>query len=117
MSRALPYHPEIHSRGRPGGVTVALFCVLLSAVSFAAWAVPRPGNDMAVIVSPWASRPDALLAIIRAGGQPTAAGRWSFIAFAGDGDDDFVSHLYASGAWLVIDAGGLTGCRSPISGV
>ncbi|EGF90809.1 hypothetical protein ABI_22200 [Asticcacaulis biprosthecium C19] len=88
---------------------------MLLAVTGGAATAPRPGQDLAVIVAPWSERPDALIAISHAGGRMTGAGRWSFIAFAAYDDAQLVSQLYASGAWLVIDAGGLAACQSPSS--
>ncbi|ESQ87236.1 hypothetical protein ABAC460_20925 [Asticcacaulis sp. AC460] len=108
----VPSFPQSRSSVR----IVALFSLLLLGVTCGAATAPQPGRDLAVIVAPWSQRPDALVAISHAGGRITGAGRWSFIAFAAHDDSRLVSQLYASGAWLVIDAGGLAACQSPSSG-
>lgn len=104
------------SRGK-GNFTVVIFCLLLAVVTTGVYVLPRPENDVAVIVSPLAARSDALKVILYADAQPTGVSRWSFIAFARNDGGALVSRLHASGAWLVLDAGGLSGCRLPMSGV
>ena len=56
-----------------------------------------PGQDTAAIVA-------------RAGGTILRLGGWNNVLVVRAGSTDFVSRLYASGAWLVLDARFATAC-------
>ncbi|MCC0806357.1 hypothetical protein FPV16_09040 [Methylobacterium sp. W2] len=57
--------------------------------------------------------------VARAGGSILRMGGWTNSIVVTAGPPDLVARLYASGAWLVIDAGDARGCdsasRSPAS--
>ena len=60
-------------------------------------AIGPPGRDMTAVVA-------------RAGGSILRTGGWANIVVATAGPSDLVARLYASGAWLVVDARFARGC-------
>ncbi|WP_181703631.1 hypothetical protein [Chthonobacter albigriseus] len=87
----------------------ALLCTLaVLAIALS----PKPGGHVAVILGPGSSEPAAVGAIAAADGLLVDGTGQSWIVVARSDNPDFVSALYAAGAWLVIDAGFGFGCTN-----
>jgi hypothetical protein len=83
------------------------FAVLATLVlPIAATALPA-SQTLAVIVSPGQ---DAAGIVARSGGTILRQGGWSNVLLVRAESSDLVARLYASGAWLVIDARSATAC-------
>jgi hypothetical protein len=89
--------------GRIAGAIALVACTWL-AVVVALTFLSAPGKSMA-IVGPQAQ---ALAAVTRANGRILASN--GYVTIARSDDADFVGHLYAAGALLVLDAEQAGGC-------
>ncbi|KQP42304.1 hypothetical protein ASF49_00105 [Methylobacterium sp. Leaf104] len=85
-----------------GGFAVIATLVLPVGVM----AVPM-SETVAVIAPPGR---DAAAIVARAGGTILRLGGWSNVLVVRAGSSDLVARLYASGAWLVVDARFATAC-------
>jgi len=70
------------------------------------------GGHVAVFGPPWAGFQDAARIVSLADGRILDAGATSNVVIAQASSPEFVSRLYAAGAWLVLDWENLAGCRS-----
>lgn len=68
--------------------------------------------EVAVVAPLWANAADAAEIVARSGGTIVASAGLSNVIIAHSDDPGFVSSLYRSGAWLVLDAVKLRGCFS-----
>lgn len=96
--------------GLATGFLIGLAAILIALVPLGLLAMPT-SRTVAVLGSPGQNMA-ALVA--GAGGSILSMGGWSNIIVATDGPPDLVARLYASGAWLVIDASEARGC-APVS--
>lgn len=85
---------------------LAVGAALLMPLGLAAAPV---SETVAVIAAPGR---DAAGIVARAGGTILRLGGWSNVLVVRAGPEDFVARLYASGAWLVLDARFAGGCES-----
>ena len=67
-----------------------------------------PTSDTVAVIGPPGRDTAAIVA--RAGGTILRLGGWDNVLVVRAGSTDFVARLYASGAWLVIDAQFATAC-------
>lgn len=68
--------------------------------------------EVAVVAPPWADAADAAGIVARSGGSIVAGAGMANVIIAHSDSPDFISRLYHSGAWLVLDAVKLRGCFS-----
>lgn len=68
--------------------------------------------EVAVVAPPWANAADAAGIVARSGGSIVAGAGTANVIIARSDSPDFISRLYHSGAWLVLDAVKLRGCFS-----
>ncbi|MCX5568979.1 MULTISPECIES: hypothetical protein [Kaistia] len=68
--------------------------------------------EVAVVAPPWADAADTAGIVARSGGSIVAGGGIANVIIAHSDSPDFISRLYHSGAWLVLDAIKLRGCFS-----
>ncbi|MFT4076509.1 MAG: hypothetical protein QM647_13370 [Asticcacaulis sp.] len=103
-----------HENDRSSGYGAPLlYGLVLTLVILAAYFMPRSGADVAVLVSPFASRAAAANAVARADGLIVDTGRWPFIVLARPSATDaatFPARLYKSGALIVFSPGIMAGC-------
>ncbi len=88
------------------------FALLAGALPAAVSLLPQPGLPVAVIAWPWAERGAALRIVIEADGMLIDAHRDGRVAIANSASSDFIARLYRSGAAVVLDGTGLSGCLS-----
>jgi hypothetical protein len=81
-------------------LVVAGWLALVVALTFAS----PPGKSMAIIGPP----AQALAAVVKANGRVLASNQ--YLTIARSDDANFVAHLYAAGALLVLDAEQAGGC-------
>jgi hypothetical protein len=90
-----------------------LYGLILTLVLLAAYFMPRPDADVAVLVSPFASHSAAANTVARADGLIIDTARWSFIVLARPASADgaaFPARLYKAGALIVFSPGIMAGC-------
>ncbi len=86
------------------------YALLVAAVLLITYCVPRPGSDVAVLVSPLAEKSYAATIVAQAGGRLVSGARWPFIVIASADSPGFSSRLYSAGAVLVFNPGIAAGC-------
>lgn len=67
-------------------------------------------QEVAVIAPVWADAAEAAEIVARSGGSIVASAGLANVIIARSDHPDFISALYHSGAWLVLDAVKLRGC-------
>jgi hypothetical protein len=98
-----PSSSWLRRSGRITGLIALVACGWLAIVIGLTFA-SAPGRSMAIIGPP----AQALAAIVKAHGHILASN--GFVTIARSEDADFVAHLYAAGALLVLDADQTGGC-------
>ncbi|MEA2917538.1 MAG: hypothetical protein QOJ15_9619 [Bradyrhizobium sp.] len=93
----------LRSLGRIAGAATIVACGWF-AVVVALTFMSAPGKSMAIL----GPQAQALAAVAGANGRILASS--SYVTIARSDDADFVSHLYAAGALLVLDAEQAGGC-------
>lgn len=92
-----------HRAGQVSRRAIALVLLApLLILAIGLW--PRAGRAMAVVVSPFGEPAKAAEVVARAGGVLVAASSFDNLVIARSNEPDFVTKLYADGAWLVFDA-------------
>ncbi|QCI66498.1 hypothetical protein [Phreatobacter stygius] len=91
---------------------MVLFSIVISAVFAAAFASPRPGADVAVVVWPFGPASRAAEVIAAAEGSIVMPSRLGWIIIAQAERPDFVAALYGAGALVVFDPRVAAGCLS-----
>lgn len=86
-----------------GNIAVMFAFLLASAV------IPT-GPFVAVVVSPWSQREEALSVVANAGGTLVAPARVNWIVIAHSAEEGFVSRLRQSGALIVLNHTVMSGC-------
>jgi hypothetical protein len=76
---------------------------------------PRSGTEVAAIFAPWLTSEEAFARAGSAGGNVVRQGVFATILVVHGKDASVIDHLYAAGAWAVIDPVAFGGClvRSP----
>lgn len=99
-------HP-LHGRNpiHPGLVFALIIMAFLLV-----WFAPRPGEDVAVLASPWRPRSESGLIAARAGASLIGTSRWTNLIVVKNSDRDTVIRLYKAGAWLVFNPNAVVGC-------
>ncbi|MCX5519749.1 hypothetical protein OSH10_15000 [Kaistia defluvii] len=69
-------------------------------------------QEVAVVAPLWSNAAETAGIVARAGGSIVASAGLSNVIIAHSDNPDFISTLYRSGAWLVLDAVKLRGCFS-----
>jgi hypothetical protein len=95
---------------------------ILSIVALGATArftlAPRsPELGVAVIFAPWTTPEQTLARTVEAGAHFVRFGGPSFIAVAIPDGPDYVAHVRAAGAWLIVDPKIVTACLSVVGAV
>jgi hypothetical protein len=91
----------------------ALYGLILTLVLLAAYFLPRPDTDVAVLVSPFSGHAVAANTVARADGLIVDTARWPFIVLARPATADgaaFPARLYKAGALIVFSPGIMAGC-------
>ncbi|WEK49428.1 MAG: hypothetical protein P0Y66_17070 [Candidatus Kaistia colombiensis] len=89
-----------------------LLVVSVVAIFLSTLTADAGSQDVAVVAPPWADAADAAAIVARSGGSIVAGAGMANVIIAHSDNPDFISRLYHSGAWLVLDAIKLRGCLS-----
>ncbi|MEI9904528.1 MAG: hypothetical protein WDN06_11540 [Asticcacaulis sp.] len=93
---------------------MAAYALVLVLAIALVYGQPQPSSDIAVIAPPWSGRQQAMLIVVRAGGDVVDRGRWPFLIVARSVRPGFVDRLYRGGALLVFNPDIVAGCAAGV---
>jgi hypothetical protein len=90
-------------------LSLGYFAFVVAALALV-WFSPRPGANIAVLVSPFARAGLASQIVAEAGGDIIERGRWPNLLIIKTRSPHAIARLYGAGAWLVFNPNAVAGC-------